>query len=171
MRLTDVMAFLLGIVDIIYVVCALILISSIIAWLSLQFSVDLPSALCFTAGALCLVTCIASVLLLTPQNPKLFCKVVYPLASLATAAATFGLLVAFSLRYAPGSEEQVCSLCQQRGMATAECVSSCDDECCFTPISEPLIDVIIATASCVVLNSLFAFLFGTVYILKSSLSK
>ena len=170
-RLADVVTFLLGIVDVVYVACALILFSAIIAWLSLQFSVDLPAALCFTAGALSLVTGATSVLLLAPQKPNLFAKVVCPLASLVTAAATLGLLVAFSLSYGPRSELQVCSQCPLRGTASAECVAGCHDECCFTTLSEPLVNVIIATAACVVLNSLLSFLFGTVYIYSTSTPK
>lgn len=166
--LTKVVVFLLGVVDFVYVLCALILFSAIIAWLSLEFSSGIPAALSFTAGALSLVTGAVSILLLTPQQPKLFCKVAYPLSSMATAAITFGLLVAFSVLYGPDSELQMCNMCSSRGMATAQCIASCNDECCFTSMSAPLVDVIIATSSCVVLNSLFAFLFGTVYIFKSS---
>lgn len=169
-RLTNVAMFMLGVVDFVYVICTLILFSAIIAWLSLKFSPGIPAALSFTAGALSLVTCAVSILLLTPQQPKLFCKVVHPIASLATAASTLSLLVAFSVYYGPGSELQMCNQCSARGVATAQCIASCNDECCFTSMSAPLVDVIIATSSCVVLNSLLAFLFSATYIIKISSS-
>lgn len=153
----------MGIVDVVYVACALILFSAIIAWLSLEFSSGLPSALCFTAGALSLLTGVVSVLLLAPERPKLFCTVVYPITSVLTAAATFGLLVSFSVLYGPGSQLQACNQCPYRGSPTEQCIASCSDECCFTSMSTPLVDVIVATSSCVVLNSVFAFLFGSVY--------
>lgn len=138
---------LAAIVSTLYLISAMGLLSSIIAWLSLEFTADLPGALSFTVGVLALGAGLTAILMVGISRLRKCLGLLFLLLAIIVILAGVGLLTPFTINYIDTGDDaigQICDDCEQLGMATIECVQLCKDECCFTDMSGPLSIVILA---------------------------
>lgn len=130
-----------------HLICAMVLISSIIAWLSLQFSSALPSALAFVVGVPCLICAIFSILMLgLPRHAGIF-GTIFLILNIFIVLASAGLITPFILSYNHDMLTDIgtiCTECRYTGNHTTVCVNNCLDECCFTEFSAPLTRVFLS---------------------------
>lgn len=123
------------------------LFSSIIAWLSLDFSVNLAAPLAFIIGFLSLISAIVGILMEGVAHIRRCLGFTFLVLTVALILTSVGLLLPFILLYNGGNESligEICSDCDQFGKRTQTCVDDCEDECCFTDMSELLATVFVA---------------------------
>ena len=136
---------IIAIVNIIYLICAMVLFSSIIAWLSLEFTAALPAAMAFIVGTLCLVTAILGTIMFGGKDTRDLFTALFILFSVFVLLASIGLLPPFTSEFYSSSSNhslgETCSDCSELygNNASVECVRDCNDECCFTDFSSPLV--------------------------------
>ena len=138
---------LVGLVSIIYLICSMVLLSSIIAWISLDFSPTLAGPLAFVTGTLSLAAAVVGILMEGVTRLRRGLGFLFLLLNVGTILTTIGLLVPFVLIYNGGSSDFIalfCDDCDQFGEKTQVCVDKCNDECCFTDMSEPLAVILTA---------------------------
>ena len=137
---------LVGVVSTLYLICAMVLFSSIIAWISLEFSPSLAGPLAFIIGSLSLASAIVGILMEGVTHFRRTLGFIFLLLTVGLILTSVGLLVPFIVIYNGGDSSligEICSNCEQLGERTQLCVDECNDECCFTDMSEPLAAVLI----------------------------
>ena len=166
-KIPTVVIVLAGIIATIYLICSMTLLSSIIAWLSLEFSIELPCALSFVIGTLSLLGGILAILMVGISRLRRVLGLVFLIVAVIVVMAGVGLVVPFALTYLGGDERligQICNDCNELGRATQQCVDLCNDECCFVNMSEPLILVFVAATGTAVVNSIVGLAVGVVHL-------
>ena len=160
---------LIGIVNAGYLICAMVLYSSIIAWLSLEFSPSLPAAMAFIVGTLCLATAILGTIMFGGKETKDLFTALFVLFSLFVLLASIGLLPPFAAGFYSSSEDyslgDTCNDCPELfgNDATLECVRDCNDECCFTDLSSPLVRLLLGFVIIALVVSFFGIAVGGVH--------
>lgn len=161
------MVVLAIIIAIVYLLSSMALLSSIIAWISVDFSLELPCALSFAVGTLSLVASFLAVLMVEVARLKRTLGFLFLLVAVVVVMVGVGLVVPFVLSYLDGDERiigRVCSECEDLGRATPRCVELCNDECCFLNLSEPLILVFVAATGAAIVNSVLGLALGLVHV-------
>ena len=133
---------LVVLVSTIYLICSMVLFSSIIAWISLEFSTSLAAPLAFIVGVLSLIAAIVGILMEGVARIRRCLGFTFLVLTVALILTTIGLLVPFVLIYNGGNTSligEICGDCDDFGKRTQTCVDDCLDECCFTDMSEPLV--------------------------------
>ena len=138
------------IVSLFHLLCAMGLFSSIIIWLSLEFSAALPSALAFVIGIPCLVCAVISILMFGIQERATLFTVFYIILGVFILIAGISILAPFIQFYTHERSDLIgdfCDDCEYLGKRTLACIENCHDECCFTNYSAPLSRAFIAFTS------------------------
>jgi hypothetical protein len=141
--------FLVGAVATLLLLCSMALFSAAVAWISLDFSSTLAAPLAFVVGFLSFLAAVVGILMEGVTRITRCLGFTFLTLTVALILTSIGLLVPFVLIYNGGSESLIgefCDGCDQFGKRTQTCVDDCDDECCFTNMSEPLAMVLIASA-------------------------
>ena len=123
--------------------------SSIIAWISVDFSGPLPHAIGFVLGVLSLVNAIIMIIMIggASRIRKIlaFLLLITSAVTLLTSTVLFIMWITSFLNF--------CDNCLEPEL-TYSCVDACNDECCFRDISRPLALVFILFSALTVLCSL-----------------
>ncbi len=143
---------------ILFLLSAMFLLSSIIIWLSVEFSGPLPHILGFVVGILSLFDAFTAILMIGVSHMRKSLGFIFMIMSVITLLATVALLVPYILSFTA-----FCSDCDQTEL-TQECVEACNDECCFTNLSMPLAIIFIACSGVALLSSLLGFSVAVPYI-------
>lgn len=149
--------FLVGLVATLYLLCSMALLSSAVAWISLQFTPTITAPLAFSVGVLSLLAGIVGILMEGVTRITRCLGFTFLILTATLILVGIGVLLPFVLLYNGGSESLIgeyCDDCEQFGKRTQTCVDSCDDECCFTDMSETLAIVLIAGAGVSLLTSI-----------------
>lgn len=161
---------IIGIVNIIYLICAMVLYSSIIAWLSLQFTAALPAAMAFIIGTLCLATAILGTIMFGGKETRDLFTALYILFSVFVLLASIGLLPPFTSEFYSRSSDsslgETCNGCRALygNDAPVECVRDCNDECCFTDFSSPLVRLLFVCVLIALVVSFIGIIVGAVHL-------
>ena len=140
---------LVALVSTAYILCSMVLLSSIVAWISLDFSNSLAAPLAFVVGILSFFAAFVGILMAGVTRITRCLGFTFLVLTVALILTSIGLLVPFILLYNGGNESVIgkfCDDCDEFGKQTQTCVDDCEDECCFTEMSEPLAVVLIASA-------------------------
>ncbi len=121
-----------SILAVVFLLSSMVLLSSIIAWLSVDFSGPLPHVLGFLLGILSLVDTVAAILLVGIARIRKTLGYVFAAMCAVTLVASIALFIPWIIAY--GS---FCNDCTEQEQ-TLRCVDECDDECCFTESSRPI---------------------------------
>lgn len=127
----------------------MVLFSSIVAWISLDFSNSLAAPLALVVGLLSILAAFVGILMTGVTRISRCLGFTFLLLTVALILTSIGLLVPFILLNNGGNQSLIgeyCDECDQFGKRTQTCVDDCDDECCFTNLSEPLATLLIASA-------------------------
>ena len=141
--------FLVGLVATVYLLCSMALFSSIIAWIALDFSSNIAAPLAFVVGFLSLLGAVIGILMEGVTRIRRCLGFTFLILAVAIILTSIGLLIPFILLYNGGNSSfigEFCDDCEQFGKRTQACVDICDDECCFTDMSEPLAIVLVAAS-------------------------
>lgn len=131
----------------IFLVSAMVLLSSIIVWISLEFSGPIPHALGFILGILSLINCILSIVMIGVTRIRRTLAFVFLITSAVSLLAGIALFIPWVLKYA--------SFCEECGEQTPDCVNTClEVECCFTSTSRPLAIIFVVFSALVLLASI-----------------
>lgn len=128
--------------------CAMVLLSTIVAWLSVEFSGPLPHALGFILGVLSLLNAILAIFMMGLDTLRRSFAFLLLVSSTVSLIAGVALMVPWVISYSSFCEE-----CQEPELTSA-CVEGCEDECCFRGVSVPLALVFLAASALVVVTSL-----------------
>ena len=148
---------LVGLVATLYILCSMVLISSGVAWISLQFTPTITAPLAFGVGSLSLLAAIVGILMEGVTRFTRCLGFTFLTLTASLILVSVGVLIPFVLLYNGANESLIgeyCYKCEQYGRRTQTCVDNCDDECCFTDTSETLATVIIAGAGVSLLTSI-----------------
>ena len=134
-----------------YLISSMMLLSSIIAWLSLDFSSAVqPSALAFAIGFLSLVSSFLAILMVGISHLRRILGFVFLALAVITLLASIGLLTPYAIDF-----QTFCNECSRLYTEhTIQCVENCDDECCFTDMSMPLVLIFITFSAVSLLTSI-----------------
>ena len=142
-------ASIVGVVSVVqllgYLVCSMVLLSSIIAWISVHFSGPLPHVACFILGLLSLITAIATILMLGVDQMKKVVTVGTLVCNIVTLIAGICLFIPLAVTY-----DGFCGSCTEQERTQA-CLDACSDECCFLDTSRPLALVMVIFSVLVIL--------------------
>lgn len=140
-----------------YLLCAMALLSSIIAWISLEFDLEYAAPLAFTVGLLSLAAGIVAILMVGISRLKQLFGFIFLMLTVLIMLTSIGLGVLFGLEYIGDKDDlvsgNVCDDCDHQGMDTQLCVDQCSDECCFTDKSDPLAIIFLAGAGTALIAS------------------
>ena len=160
---------LIAIVDIIYLVCAMVLYSSIIAWLSLEFTAALPTAMAFIVGTLCLATAVLGTIMFGGKETRDLFSALFVLFSVFVLLASIGLLPPFASEFystsAASSLGDTCNGCTELygNDAPAQCIDECNDECCFTDLSSSLVRLLFVFVIVALVVSFIGIILGVIH--------
>lgn len=157
-----------AVVSVFHVVCAMGLFSSIIIWLSLQFTAALPAAMAFVIGIPCLACVIASILMFGIKEKATIFTVVYIILGVFVVVAGISIMSPFIQLYTHERSDLIgdfCSDCNHLGAHTLQCVDGCHDECCFTNFSAPLSRAFIAFTAISLVASIASIVVGILNLL------
>ena len=143
---------------VLFLLSSMFLLSSIIVWLSLEFSGPLPHILGFVVGVISLLDAFIAILMIGIPHLRKTLGFVFLIASVVSLFASIALLVPFILSFTT-----FCGDCTQMEH-TLECVQACNDECCFTNLSLPLAIVFIVFTAITLLSSLAGIAVAVPYI-------
>lgn len=163
-----------SLVSFLHLVCAMVLFSAIIVWLSLQFTVALPSALAFVVGIPCLLCSITAILMLGVRQHTSIFGIIFLILAVIIIIAGVAILTPFALAYNHDQLDllgEICVDCSYVGNHTTMCQDSCLDECCFTQYSAPLTRIFLASTIVALAVSLVAILTGIAHLCSSTLQK
>lgn len=153
-----------AVVSIFHLLCAMGLFSSIIIWLSLEFTAALPSALAFVIGIPCLICAIVYVVMFGIQERATIFTVLYIIIGVFILIAGIGIMSPFIQLYSHQRSDLIgdfCEDCNHVGRKTLQCVQDCYDECCFTNYSAPLTRAFIAFTVVALTASMGSIIIGT----------
>lgn len=154
-------AFVVGlacITTIAFLISAMFLLSSIIVWLSVDFSGPLPHILGFVIGVLSLLDAFTAILMMGFSQMRKSLGFIFMIMTVITVLASVALLVPYILSFTT-----FCSDCVEMEL-TQECVDACDDECCFKNFSMPLAIIFISCSGVTLVSSLLGFSVAVPYI-------
>lgn len=154
-----------AVVAILHVLCAMGLFSSIIIWLSLQFTAALPSALAFIIGIPCLLCAIVSILMFGIKEKATLFTVLYIILGVFVLVAGVSIMSPFIQLYTHERSDLIgdfCTDCGHLGDHTMQCIDACHDECCFTNFSAPLSRAFIAFTAISLIASLVSITLGII---------
>lgn len=152
-----------AVVSLFHLLCAMGLFSTIIIWLSLEFTPGLPSALAFVVGIPCLASTLAFVLMVGIKERAVILTIPYIVLGIFIIATGISLMTPFIELYShedPDLIGEFCSDCNHVGAHTVQCVTNCNDECCFTNFSAPLSRALISFSAIAILASLISVVIG-----------
>lgn len=155
-RLPTVVAVISGVQTLGYLICAMVLLSSIIAWISIHFSGPLPHVVCFILGLLSLTSAVSTILMLGVDQFRRVVTTVTLIFNAVTLVVGICLFVPLAVMY-----NGFCQDCTQPEQTQA-CINDCADECCFIDSGRPLLLVM-------VIFSVFVLLAAAVGIICSAL--
>ncbi len=157
-KLPVVVVVFAAIVAALYLLCAMALLSSIIAWISLEFDLQYAAPLAFVVGFLSLAAGVVAILMVGISRLKQFLGFVFLAITVLVILASIGLGLLFGLQYVGDKEDivsgNICDDCDHQGMQTQRCVDQCSDECCFTEKSDPLTIIFLAATGTALLASI-----------------
>ena len=156
-----------SLVSFLHLVCAMVLFSSIIIWLSLEFTAPLPSALAFVVGIPCLLCSVMAILMLGVRRHNSIFGTIFLILAVVIIIAGVSILVPFALDYNHDQLDllgEICVDCSYVGNRTIVCQDSCLDECCFTQYSAPLIRIFLASTIVALAVSLVAIFTGIAHL-------
>lgn len=160
---------IIAIVNIIFLICAMVLYSSIIAWLSLEFTAALPTAMAFIVGTLCLVTAVLGTIMFGGKDTRDLFTALFILFSVFVLLASIGLLPPFTSEFYSSSADHslgdTCKDCTELygNDAPIECVRDCNDECCFTDFSSPLVRLLFVFVIIALVGSVIGIIVGAIH--------
>ena len=144
--------------SVIFLMISLVLLSSIIAWLSLEFSGPIPHALGFILGIFSLADAVLAVFMIGIARIRRTLAFVFMASSAITLLASLSLFIPWLVEYL-----NFCDACLEEEL-TNSCVSMCQDECCFTDMSRPLALVFVIFSALVLLLSLVGVVVAIPYV-------
>jgi hypothetical protein len=153
------------------------LLSSIIIWLSLEFTPALPAALAFVIGIPCLACALVYILMFGIQERAVIFTVIYITIGIFLVVAGVSIMGPFIQLYTHEQSDLIgefCTDCSHTGRKTLQCVQECHDECCFTNYSAPLSRAFVAFTAIALISSIANIVIGIlnlIYIYMSSPSQ
>ena len=153
------------------------LFSSIIIWISLEFTAALPSALAFVIGIPCLLCAVVFVLMFGIKERGVIFTVLYIILAVFIVIAAIAIMSPFIQFYNHERSDLIgvfCEDCDHLGRRTQRCVDECHDECCFTNFSAPLSRAFIAFTAFALTSGLASVIIGIlnlVYIYFNSINR
>ncbi len=141
-----------------YLVCSMVLLSSIIAWISIHFSGPLPHVACFVLGLFSLISAIATILMLGVDQMKKMVTIGTLVCNIVTFVAGICLFIPLVISY-----DGFCSSCSEPEQTPA-CLDACSDECCFLDSSRPLALVMVVFSILVVLSASVGIVCSSLYL-------
>ena len=141
-----------------YVVSSMVLLSTIITWISVEFSGPLPHLLGFAIGILSLIDAIALLLLIGLKNLRQTLGFISLILTVVTLLVSIALLIPFLISFA-----NFCEDCTQEEQ-TMDCVNMCFGECCFRDMSRPILIVFIAFSALALFSSILGILVSASYL-------
>lgn len=158
-EVSPVITFLLILV---FLGCSMVLLSSTIAWLSVEFSGPIPHTLGFVLGIFSLINSILAIMMIGITNLRKMLGFVFMVSSATTLLASIALFVLWVMEYV-----EFCNTCSEPEQ-TMSCVDLCDDECCFKDTSQPLAILFVIFSALVLVSSLVGVIVAIPYIRYSS---
>ena len=152
-----------AVVSLFHLLCAMGLFSTIIIWLSLEFTAGLPSALALIVGIPCLVSTISFVLMIGIKEKGVILSIPYIVVGVFIIVTGISLMTPFIELYSHENPDLIgdfCSDCDHVGAHTLQCVTLCNDECCFTNFSAPLSRALISFSAVAIGASLASVIIG-----------
>lgn len=141
-----------------YLISSMVLLSTIITWISVAFSGPLPHLLGFALGLLSLIDAIALLLLIGVKNLRQTLGFISLIVTVVTLLVSIALLIPFLISFA-----NFCEDCTQEEQ-TIDCVDSCNDECCFRDMSRPILIVFLAFSALALFSSILGVLVSASYL-------
>lgn len=163
-RVPTVVVIVACLMSAIFLLSAMVLLSCIIAWLSLEFSGPIPHALGFILGILALVNSVLSIVMIGVARIRRSLAFIFLITSAISLLAGIALFIPWMLVYATFCEE--CDETEQ----TIDCLNaeSCPDECCFSQTSRPLALIFVVFSALVLLASIVGVTIAVPYMRYSS---
>ena len=141
-----------------FLVSSMVLLSTIITWLSIEFSGPLPHLLGFAIGILSLIDAVVLLLLMGLSNLRKTMGFLSLILTVVTLLASIALLIPFLIYFT-----NFCEDCTQEEQ-TQDCVDSCVYECCFKDMSRPILIVFIAFSALALFSSIVGVLVSVSYL-------
>ena len=141
-----------------FLVSSMVLLSTIITWLSVKFSGPLPHLLGFAIGVLSLVDAVVLLLLIGLKNLRQTMGFLSLILTVVTLLTSIALLIPFLVYFT-----NFCEDCTQEEQ-TQDCVASCSFECCFKDMSRPILIVFIAFSGLALFSSIVGALVSVSYL-------
>ena len=132
-----------------FLLCGMVLLSSIIVWLSVEFSGPIPHALGFILGLLSLLNCVLAILMIGLAKVRKAFAVVFVIANVLSLLASVALFIPWVILYS-----EFCEGCTEPEISPS-CIQECSDEpeCCFRDTSRPLAVIfVVFSALCLLLS-------------------
>ena len=143
-----------------YLISSMVLLSTIITWISVEFTGPLPHLLGFAIGILSLIDAVALLLLIGLKNMRQTLGFLSLILTVVTLLVLIALLIPFLISFA-----NFCEDCTQEER-TVDCVESCFDECCFRDMSRPILIVFVAFSALALFSSILGILVSASYLLS-----
>lgn len=143
-----------------FLLSSMILLSTIITWLSVEFSGPLPHLLGFIIGILSFVCAIAFLLLIGLKQYRQTFGFISLILTVVTFLASIALLIPLLITFSSFCED--CTALEQ----TQDCVDTCIYECCFRDMSRPILIVLIASSLLATLSCLLGLVVSLSYLLS-----
>ena len=141
-----------------FLISSMVLLSTIITWLSIKFSGPLPHILGFAIGILSLIDAIVLLFLIGVRNLRQTMGFLSLISTVITLLASVALLIPFLIYFT-----NFCEDCTQEEQ-TQDCVDSCFYECCFRDMSRPILIVFIAFSALALFSSIVGVLVSVSYL-------
>ena len=141
-----------------YLLSSMVLLSTAIAWLSVNFSGPLPHLLGFAVGVLSLLDAIVLLFLIGLKHLRQTLGFIFLILAVITLLVSIALLVPFIIAFVNFCED--CNETEQ----TQVCVDLCNNECCFRDMSRPILLVFITFSALALFSSLLGMLVSASYL-------
>lgn len=142
--------------------CAMVLLSSIIAWISVHFSGPLPHILSFILGLLSLLNGIVTIFMIGITRFKKKVAITSLIVNIVTLLASIALFIPWVMEF-----ESFCKSCSEP-QQTQTCIDVCQDECCFIDMSRPIALVMVVFSAFTLLASFVGIVCAAIYLRFSS---
>lgn len=143
-----------------FLVSSMILLSTIITWLSVNFSGPLPHLLGFAIGVLSFADAVALLLLIGIKKHRQTLGFISLILTVITFLVSVALLIPLLVSFASFCE--ACTAVEQ----TQDCVDTCIYECCFRDLSRPILIVLIASSCLAAISCLLGIAVSLSYLLS-----
>lgn len=145
-RIPTFVAVIASVVSAIFLVSAMVLLSAIIIWISLEFSAPIPHALGFILGILSLINSIIAIMVIGVPRIRKTVAFIFLVTSAVSLLAGSALFIPWVLEYT--------KFCEDCGEESLDCVSTCPSECCFTDKSRPLAFTLLVFSAIIIFMSI-----------------